>query len=80
MLKYRLIPVLFLKHGFLVRSEKFKIHQNLGNPVAQVERYNAWNVDELIYIDITPDESYDYQREDTNLKNPKSILEVIDIK
>ncbi|MCB0317355.1 MAG: imidazole glycerol phosphate synthase subunit HisF [Bdellovibrionales bacterium] len=79
MLKYRLIPVLFLKHGFLVRSEKFKIHQNLGNPVAQVERYNAWNVDELIYIDITPDESYDYQREDTNLKNPKSILEVIDI-
>ena len=79
MLKYRLIPVLFLKHGFLVRSESFSVHQNLGNPVAQVERYNAWNVDELIYIDITPDESYDYQREDTGLKNPKSILDVIDI-
>ena len=51
MLKKRLIPVLFLKNGFLVRSETFSYHQNLGNPVAQVERYNSWDVDELIYQD-----------------------------
>lgn len=53
MLKNRLIPALFLKHGFLVRSEQFHIHQNLGNPLAQVERYNDWDVDELIYIDLS---------------------------
>lgn len=64
MLKTRLIPVLFLKHGFLVRSERFEVHQNLGNPAAQVERYNAWDVDELVYIDITPDGHYDTQRAD----------------
>tara|TARA_Y100000591_G_C21821285_1_gene693771 strand:+ start:202 stop:996 length:795 start_codon:yes stop_codon:yes gene_type:complete len=53
MLKNRLIPILFLKDNFLVRSEKFDLHQRLGNPVAQVERYNDWNVDELIYLDIS---------------------------
>ena len=60
----RIIPVLFLKNGHLVRSESFDFHQNLGNPLAQVERYNDWNVDELIYIDITKDGNYDYQRRD----------------
>lgn len=62
MLKNRLIPVLFLRNGFLVRSEGFTLHQNLGNPVAQVDRYNAWDVDELIYIDITRDGGHDNQR------------------
>lgn len=64
MLKNRLIPVLFLRNGYLVRSEEFKLYQNLGNPVAQVERYNAWDVDELIYIDITRDGTHDAQRSD----------------
>src|SRR4029077_21275129 len=64
MLKTRVIPVLFLKRGFLVRSELFATHQNLGNPTTQVSRFNTWDVDELIYIDITPDERYDIQRED----------------
>lgn len=64
MLKQRLIPVLFLKNGWLVRSELFRIHQNLGNPVAQVDRYNTWDVDELIYIDITPDDTYGLGRDD----------------
>lgn len=64
MLKDRLIPVLFLRNGYLVRSESFQVHQNLGNPVAQVERYDAWDVDELIYIDITRSGHHDYQRSD----------------
>lgn len=64
MLKYRLIPVLFLRNGYLVRSEGFTVHQNLGNPVAQVERYNAWDVDELIYIDITQSGDHSNQRTD----------------
>ncbi len=63
MLKNRLIPVLFLKDGFLVRSKEFNLHQSLGNPVSQVERYNEWDVDELIYIDIT-----DYSQNDKSFK------------
>lgn len=77
MLKNRLIPVLFLKNGFLVRSETFSYHQNLGNPLAQVERYNAWNVDELIYIDISQNDEYDLGRDDGAIENPKSIMDVI---
>ena len=60
----RLIPILFLKNGHLVRSEGFSIHQNIGNPLAQVDRYNTWKVDELIYIDITKEGGYEYQRKD----------------
>lgn len=67
MLKNRLIPVLYLKDGFLVRSENFSIHQKLGNPVAQVTRYNDWNVDELIYIDIT--DNSEKQSNNNNLSN-----------
>ena len=77
MLKNRLIPVLFLKNGYLVRSDNFSYHQNLGNPVSQVERYNAWNVDELIYIDISPTDIYDRGREDSRIENPGSILDII---
>jgi len=79
MLKNRLIPVLFLKHGFLVRSEEFRIHQNLGNPVTQVERYNAWDADELIYIDITPDDCYDRGRDDMSIKNPNNLFDIISL-
>jgi len=82
MLKNRLIPVLFLKHGWLVRSEGFEHHQNLGNPVAQVDRYSAWNVDELIYIDITPDDSYDTKRDDlggAGSANPRTFLEIVSL-
>lgn len=74
--------MLFLKHGWLVRSELFRIHQNLGNPVAQVERYNDWNVDELIYIDITPGDFYDRQRTDLGgdgSQNPAVLSEIISL-
>src|SRR5262249_45520694 len=79
-LKNRLIPVLFLKHGWLVRSELFSIHQNLGNPTAQVSRYKTWDVDELIYIDITPDERYDIRRDDlggAGFSNPSNFIDIV---
>jgi cyclase len=82
MLKTRVIPVLFLKRGFLVRSELFTTHQNLGNPTTQVSRFNSWNVDELIYIDITPDESYDIQRDDlggAGFSNPGNFLDIVEL-
>ena len=80
MLKVRLIPVLFLKDGYLVRSESFKIHQNLGNPVAQVQRYNLWNVDELIYIDISESDKYSKKRLDMGESDiPSNISELITV-
>ena len=59
MLKTRLIPVLLLKNGLLVRSEYFNVHQIIGNPINEVDRFNQWNVDELIYIDISEGKNYD---------------------
>ena len=67
-LKTRLIPCLLLKNGLLVRSEEFSLHQVIGNPIHQVERFNAWAVDELIYIDITREGAHDLRRDDHKIK------------
>jgi len=79
-LKQRLIPVLLLQNGLLVRSELFKIHQVIGTPVYEVQRFNEWNVDELIYLDITRDDDYDLRRDDHKVKglaDPLSILDAV---
>ncbi len=69
MLKKRLIPVLFLKEGNLVRSQSFTIHQYIGDPISHVKRMMDWNVDELIIIDIDPEEfSFQKQRNDHKSK------------
>jgi cyclase len=80
MLKKRLIPVLLLQNGLLVRSELFQIHQIIGNPIHEVQRFNEWNVDELIYLDISRDGGYDLRRDDTKVKgldHPLSILDAV---
>ena len=53
MLRRRLVPVLYLKDGWMVRSEKFHIHQYIGNPIVHVERMIQWDVDELIVLNIS---------------------------
>ncbi len=61
----RLIPVLLLKHGVIVRSQLFKVHQVIGNPMSTVERYSQWNVDELVILDISRGEDkHDLRRDD----------------
>ncbi len=61
----RLIPVLLLKHGLIVRSQLFKVHQVIGNPMSSVERFSQWNVDELVVLDISRgQEAYDLRRSD----------------
>ncbi len=77
MLKRRLIPVLFLKNGLIVRSENFSYHQNLGNPVTEVKRYSDWNVDELIYIDISREKYYDLRRDDLRVSSEPDLMEII---
>jgi len=78
MLKTRLIPVLLLQNGLLVRSERFDTHQVIGNPVHEVQRFNEWNVDELVYLDITREGGYDLRREDQRVKRLEDPLDILD--
>jgi imidazole glycerol-phosphate synthase subunit HisF len=50
----RIIPVLLHKNDHLVLSRRFSLHQAIGNAFAIADRYKAWDLDELIYLDITP--------------------------
>lgn len=78
MLKRRLIPVLFLREGIMVRSEGFQTHQHFGHPVSLVERMNEWDVDELIVLDISPDDAdYTILRDDHKLKGASSLFKFI---
>ena len=78
MLKRRLIPVLFLRNGFIVRSELFKSYKNIGNPILEAKRFNDWDVDELIYIDISDDEFHDSRRDDHKTKFRSNFLSVVE--
>jgi imidazole glycerol-phosphate synthase subunit HisF len=78
MLKNRLIPVLLLQNGLLVRSELFNIHQIIGNPIHEVQRFNQWSVDELIYLDISQNDTYDLRREDHKVKGLNDPLSILD--
>lgn len=78
-LKTRLIPCLLLKNGLIVRSEKFKYHQFIGDPITQLGRYNQWLADEVIYLDISRTEGYDARRQDTKIatQDKHTIEEII---
>jgi len=80
MYKKRIIPVLLLKSGLIVRSEIFKYHQIIGDPTTQLRRYNKWQVDELIYIDISQDSDYDVRRSDASIATAgkMSLLDIIE--
>lgn len=78
MLKKRLIPVVLLQNGLLVRSELFRIHQIIGNPIHEVQRFNEWNVDELIYLDISRSDQYDLRRDDAKIKGLEQPLAILD--
>jgi len=67
-----------LKNGLLVRSELFEIHQIIGNPLYEVRRFNEWNVDELVYLDITREGDYDLQRDDHKTKGLSEPLQILE--
>jgi imidazole glycerol-phosphate synthase subunit HisF len=73
-----MIPCLLLQNGLLVRSEAFKTHQVMGNPIHQVERFSAWAVDELVYLDITREGAHDLRRDDHKIKAKTDLLDIID--
>lgn len=53
MLKTRVIPVLLLQDGGLVKGEKFKKHKYVGDPINAVRIFNEKEVDELAFVDIS---------------------------
>lgn len=78
MKKNRLIPVLLLKNGWLVQSKEFKRYQNLGNPITAVKRLSEWGSDELIYLNISKDDTYDMRRDDQGYPNRQTFFEIIE--
>jgi cyclase len=68
MLKIRVIPVLFLMNGLIVRSEEFRDFKVIGNPINELARYSEWQADELVYVDITREGEHDLRRSDHKIK------------
>lgn len=52
MLRIRLIPVLLLSEGGLVKGSQFKNHRYVGDPINAVKIFNEKEVDELMFLDI----------------------------
>jgi len=53
MLKERIIPILLIKDGALVKTKKFKNYDYVGDPVNTTKIFNELEVDEIIILDIT---------------------------
>lgn len=53
MLTTRIIPVLLLYHGRMVKTKQFQAMRDVGNPKTAVRIYNAQDVDELMFLDIS---------------------------
>jgi cyclase len=58
MLKKRLIPVLVLRDGTVVRSVNFK-HTNVihWKPSTAIDFFNKWAVDEIVLLDVSRDQA-----------------------
>ena len=52
MLYQRVIPVLLFDDAGIWRSQEFKRHYRMGDPLTQMERYKSWDLDEIIYVDM----------------------------
>lgn len=77
MLKVRLIPVLYLMNGQIVRSEAFSKFQTIGNPLNELERFSEWRVDELVYADITREGKHVARSIDQPVKGMTDTLSVL---
>jgi imidazole glycerol-phosphate synthase subunit HisF len=51
-LKKRVIPVLLLRDGRMVKGVKFDDYRDTGNPSTAVRIYSAQDADELVFLDI----------------------------
>ncbi|RCK33567.1 imidazole glycerol phosphate synthase subunit HisF [Thalassospira xiamenensis] len=77
MLKVRVIPVLYLMNGLIVRSENFKSFKVIGNPYNELERYSDWMADEVVYVDITRHGQANMRRSDHKEQGIEDPFELV---
>jgi cyclase len=53
MKRVRIIPILLIQNGGLVKSVKFKHHKYVGDPINAVKIFNEKEVDEIVLLDIS---------------------------
>src|SRR6478735_6776478 len=53
MKRVRVIPVLLIQKGGLVKSVKFRQHKYVGDPINAVKIFNDKEVDEMVILDIS---------------------------
>jgi cyclase len=53
MKRVRVIPILLIQKGGLVKSVKFKDHKYVGDPINAVKIFNEKEVDEIVILDIS---------------------------
>ena len=53
MLKARVVPVLLLKEGRMIKTRQFKFYKDTGDPMLTVRVYDAQGADELAILDIS---------------------------
>ena len=74
----RLIPCILLKSGLIVRSQSFKYHQIIGNPINTIRRLSNWGADEIILLDISDGDHHDLRRDDEFERyDGSSVLELL---
>ena len=52
MISYRVIPLLLLQNGGLVKTRQFKKPTYIGDPINAIKIFNEKEVDELVFLDI----------------------------
>lgn len=63
-LKKRVIVVIFYRNGRIVQSYNFSDYRVIGNSNYILKRVNEWDLDELVYIDISSDNQSLFLRKD----------------
>lgn len=53
MLKVRVVPVLLLKDGRMIKTKRFRFYKDTGDPLKTVMVYDAQGADELVLLDIS---------------------------
>jgi N-acetyl sugar amidotransferase len=70
----RFVPVLLLKEGLLARSQAFKSHQLIGDPIPTIRRLSNWKADEIFLLNISNTLQFDSRRDDKAHNIGKSTL------
>lgn len=78
MQKIRLIPTILLQNGQIVKSIGFSKYQIIGNPKIAIQFFNAWAVDEIVFLDISEKKEYkELMRNDYNYKTLENFAEIV---